>query len=102
MLFRPDDSKPLDMVEDEQWFHMQSMGRRRYVFGRTASVLANTIGRVALPVWALWWAAPKSRDYIFHRFTWIALAIGVVIVGSLGAAHALDTWRSYEKRSELD
>jgi hypothetical protein len=102
MLFRPDDSRPLDLVERDEWFDMQSMGRSRYVLRRTASVLANTLGPVAIPVWCMWWFAPESRQFIFHRFTWIALATGIVIVGFLGAAHAFDTWRSYEKRSTLE
>jgi hypothetical protein len=102
IIFRPGDSTPLDDDEDRRWFEMRSMGRARFVAGRTGTILANTILPVAFPVWAVWWVAPASREFLLGRFTWIPLAIGVVLVAVLGAAHALDTWRSYEKRSALD
>ena len=102
MLFRRDDSMPLDLQEEEDWFVMQSIGRGRYVARRTASALANTLLPIALSVWGLWAAVPNARPYLFGPFTWVPLAVGSVVVGSLAAVHAWDTWRSYEKRSQLE
>ena len=102
MLFRPDDSKPLDLLEDEAWFEMQFMGRRRYILGRVVTVLNYVVIPVVAMVWGQWWLSPASHPYIRDPFIWIPLAIGSVIVGSLGAAHAFDTWRSYEKRAQLE
>jgi hypothetical protein len=102
MLFRPDDSKPLALDEDDEWVEMQAMGRRRYVVRRTASMLAHVILPVVGLSWSVWWASPGARSLLFGRVTWIGLAIGIVLVGSLTAAHAWDTWRSYERRDKVE
>ncbi len=101
MLFRPDDSKPLDLLEEEEWDKMLEMGRTRYIATRTGSVLANSILPIGLTVWGLWWM-PQTRPYITGPFTIIPLAIGTALLGSLSAAYAWDTWRSYERRSLLE
>jgi hypothetical protein len=101
VLFRPDDSRPLDLAEEEEWDDMLEMGRNGYIARRTGTVLANSILPIGMSVWALWWT-PRTRPYVGGPFTWIPLAIGTVLLGSLAAAHAWDTWRSYERRAVLE
>jgi hypothetical protein len=102
LLFRPDDSSPLDFEEDRAWFEMQRAGRTLYIAKNTVSILAKMILPVAISVWTVWWVAPSTREFVLGPVTWIALGIGTLLVGSLAAAHSWDTWRSYAKRAEID
>jgi len=102
MFFRPDDSTPLDEEEERAWLGMEQMGRRRYIWRRTILTLDWMIIPVVVMVWGIWWLRPASRPYILDPFLLIPLVIGAAIVGPLAAAHAWDTWRSYERRSQID
>src|SRR5678809_304447 len=99
MFFRPGDSTSLDEEEERAWLAMEQMGRRRYIWRRTILTLDWMILPVVVLIWGEWWLVPASRPYILDPFLLISLVIGAAIVGPLAAAHAWDTWRSYERRS---
>lgn len=101
MLFRRD-TKPLADDEDRAWFEMQAMGRRRYIVRRTALALSYTILPLAVPYSYFWWGLPAAREYLVDDSIWISLPIGTVLVGSIAAAHAWVTWRSYELRDQIE